>query len=157
MGLRYKLSRMSEDKDIERTANAIQMILRSFLVAGRAGLPAEGKIPFNPLYFNILRMIDQAGTMRASTLVKTLETPKTTISTALAALRKRGLLTQQKDPSDGRAQIVKLTKDGTDLAQSIRRQDLKNSAVLLALAGDARRDLLIEILEDIARQISAQE
>ncbi|MEO1041194.1 MAG: MarR family transcriptional regulator [Pseudomonadota bacterium] len=141
--------------DAKRLARSVHLLIRSLLVAGRAGQPAEGKIPFNPLYFHLLGLLLENEAMRPSALASTLGVSRTTLSTASKALQARGLLAQSPDPADGRAQILRLTPDGLDVVQAIRRQDLRNMELLLAQVGPDQRSLVIEVLEQVAEKVSS--
>lgn len=142
------------DNEIERLARSVHLLIRVFLVSGRAGAPAEGKIPFNPLYFHFLGVLWDEGPTRPSALADILGVPRTTLSTASRALQNRGLITAAKDATDGRAQLLALTKDGEDVIASIRRQDRRNMAAILRLLDDNRRTVLIEALEEVTRSIA---
>ncbi len=128
---------MVGSQESERLARAISVLIRSLLVTGRKGAPAEGKIPFNPLYFHLLRHLNAQGPARPSVLANAFGVSKTTLSTAAKALESRGLLKKRPDPSDGRAHRLVLTKEGAEVVAAIERQDLRNShAMLSSLAPD---------------------
>ena len=136
----------SEAENIERLRSVVHLLIRAFLVSGRAGRPAQGKLPFNPLYFHMLGHIREHGPTRPSILAEILEVPKTTLSTASKALQNRGLLEQAQDPEDGRAQLLVLTQDGVETANAILEQDLANMQILLSqLAPDEHGPLLDQL------------
>ncbi|MEM7739309.1 MAG: MarR family transcriptional regulator [Pseudomonadota bacterium] len=141
--------------DARRLARSVHVLIRSLLVAGRAGQPAEGKVPFNPLYFHLLGLLAENQAMRPSALAATLGVSRTTLSTASKALQARGLLAQSADPADGRAQILRLTPDGLDVVEAIRRQDLRNMELLLEQVGPDQRSMVIDVLEQVAEKISS--
>jgi len=141
-------------REIDRLRQSIHLLIRVLLVAGRAGAPAEGKIPFNPLYFHILGVLLEKETMRPSELAKLLGVPKSTLSTASKALQSRGLLEQSADPEDGRAQILSLSHDGKDVANAIRRQDGKNMKLMLEIIEPKRRATVIDALEEISMTLT---
>lgn len=130
-------------------------IIRALLVAGRAGAPAEGQLPFNPLYFQILRTTAAAGALRPSALADLLSVPRSTISTALTALQRRGLLSTEPDPSDGRALIVRLSKEGTEVVEAILRQDRRNATLMLeGLAANERAEF-VRLTGKVAQALSS--
>lgn len=143
-------------EEIDRLAVAIHLLIRALLVAGRAGAPAEGRIPFNPLYFHILGLLMESGSMRPTQLAEILGVPRSTLSTASKALQARGLVNQAPDPSDGRAQILTLSKEGVEVANAIKRQDRKNMKLLLQLVDTKRRKIIIDVLEELSRAATAQ-
>jgi len=123
-------------KDKERLAEAIGLLVRTFLVAGRAGQPAEGKLPFNPLNFHLLEDLLDEGALRPSDLAARLGIPRSTLSSAVSALERRGLVEKAPDTDDGRAKLITLTDEGQSVAEAIKRQNRFNAGVLLALLGD---------------------
>lgn len=138
-----------EAKNIERLRSVVHLLIRAFLVSGRAGRPAQGKLPFNPLYFHMLGHIREHGPTRPSILAEILEVPKTTLSTASKALQNRGLLEQTRDPEDGRAQLLVLTHDGLETATAILEQDLANMQVLLSQLDPDEHAPLLDQLERV--------
>ena len=139
---------------VVRLQKAIAQVIRAFLVAGRAGQPAEGRLRFNPLYFHMLNLIHDQGALRPSDLASVLGVARSTISTAAEALVREGLLHKERDPNDGRAIQLVLTSDGKDTAQAIRRQDQKNAAVLLSAVSAQERELLLPLIEQAAASIA---
>jgi len=143
-------------READRLATAVHLLIRALLVSGRAGPPAEGKIPFNPLYFHMLGLLMDAGPMRPTQLAQALGVARSTLSTASKALQARDLVEQTSDPSDGRAQILRLTAEGTDVAKAIRRQDRKNMKALLQLIDLKRRSVVIDVLEEVSQSVNAE-
>lgn len=140
--------------DITRFASAVDILIRELLVAGRDRQPAEGKLPFNPLYFHILGLLRDHGSARPSELAESLGVARTTLSTATKALARRDLIVQSKDPDDGRAQIIKLSKEGKKAITAIRKQDQKNMKLLLKLVPPDERAETINALENVAQRLS---
>lgn len=140
-------------ENVERLRLIVHLLIRAFLVSGRAGDPAQGRLPFNPLYFHMLGHIREHGPTRPSVLATVLEVPKTTISTASKALQGRGLLKPMQDPNDGRAQLLALTKEGTETAQAILRQDRSNMEMLLSQLSHKEHGPLLDQLEHVVAGI----
>ncbi|MEM1148410.1 MAG: MarR family transcriptional regulator [Pseudomonadota bacterium] len=136
-------------ENIERLRHVVHLLIRAFLVSGRAGRPAQGKLPFNPLYFHILGHIREHGPTRPSRLAEALDVPKTTLSTAAKALQSRGLLTHTPDPEDGRAKRLALSADGVETANAILAQDLLNMQVLLSQLDTDEHGPLLDQLERV--------
>ena len=143
-------------ENIERLRRVVHLLIRAFLVSGRAGSPAQGRMPFNPLYFHMLGHILENGPTRPSGLADALQVPKTTISTASKALQGRGLVEPLRDPDDGRAQLLALTKEGTETANAILHQDLANMGMLLAQLSDEEHDPLLDKLEKVVAGVLRQ-
>ena len=139
-----------KDENIERLRLVVHALIRAFLVSGRAGSPAQGRLPFN-----MLGHIRENGPTRPSALANVLEVPKTTISTASKALQNRGLMEQARDPEDGRAQLLALTRDGMAPATAILQQALANMQILLSqLSPDAHAPLLDQLEKVVAGVLS---
>lgn len=143
-------------EDVERLAMAVHLLIRVFLVSGRAGAPAEGKIPFNPLYFHILAHLLREGPTRPSALAELLGTARTTLSTASKALKSRGLLSAEKDKMDGRAQVLDLTPEGREVAEAIQRQDKQNMTLLLGQFDASEQRQVVEMFERIVSGLTPQ-
>ncbi|NNU17704.1 MarR family transcriptional regulator [Parvularcula sp. ZS-1/3] len=146
---------MIDSRDKERIADSMSMLIRTFLVAGRAGQPAEGRLPFNPLNFQLLRHLLQHEVGRVSDLADFFGIPKTTLFSAAAALEKRGLIEKAPDPDDGRARVMTLTDEGRETAEAIRRQDLMNAGVILALLPEDRVAAYTDDMELLTERLAA--
>ena len=141
------------EENIERLRLIVHLLIRAFLVSGRAGRPAQGRIPFNPLYFHMLGIIREKGPTRPSVLAAALGVPKTTISTASKALQGRGLIEPMRDPDDGRAQLLTLTQEGAETAQAILQQDLDNMRMLLSQLDPKEHGALLDQLEGVVKGV----
>ncbi|MEM8849633.1 MAG: MarR family transcriptional regulator [Pseudomonadota bacterium] len=137
--------------DVDRVAQAVSGIIRALLVAGRKGAPAEGRLPFNPLYFHMLRHLRGNGPSRPSDIADQLSVSRTTLSTAAKALTGRGLLGRAPDPKDGRAHVLTLTQDGEEAVEAIMRQDRRNAQAMLDNLPDPKeRAVFVAALERVA-------
>lgn len=146
---------MSNDDLTDALAGHINLVIKALLVAGRQGQPAEGRIPFNPLYFNLLRFLRRRGTARPSEMAEDMAVPRTTISTAVKALAKRGLVVTAPDKSDGRAISVALSEEGNAVLDAILRQDLRNAQAMLHVLDGDERAAFVRAFGKIAAAISA--
>jgi len=141
---------MTGSRESERLARAISILIRTLLVAGRKGAPAEGKIPFNPLYFHLLRYLNAQGPTRPSALAGVFGVSKTTLSTAAKALEKRDLLEKAPDPDDGRAHRLVLKPEGAEVVAAIERQDLRNAQAMLSSLDPEQVEPFLAAMERIA-------
>jgi len=66
----------------------------------------------SPLEIELLRAIVEAGEIRASDLANRLFVTKTSISRYVNDMLKEGLLSQRRDPSDGRATLLSVSAAG---------------------------------------------
>lgn len=154
----YVLSKRWKQKLLdERTKELglyLNLIIRALLVAGKQGAPAEGLIPFNPLYFNILRILQAEGRCRPSHLADVLSVPRTTISTAITSLAKRGIIQSEKDKDDGRAVVLSLTEQGSEVIAAIVRQDLRNAAAMLSALEESEQKALLSTLAKVSKHLT---
>ncbi|WP_342077106.1 MarR family transcriptional regulator [Yoonia sp. SS1-5] len=144
---------MSDDRTKE-LGLYLNLIIRALLVAGKQGAPAEGLIPFNPLYFNMLRILQAEGRCRPSHLAEVLSVPRTTISTAVTSLVKRGIIQSEKDKDDGRAVVLSLTEQGSEVIAAIIRQDLRNAGAMLSALDDTEQKALLSALAKVSKHLS---
>lgn len=145
---------MSEDERTLALMGHVNGIMRALLVAAKHGAPAEGQLPFNPLYFNILRVVAAKGTVRPSEIADVLRVSRTTISTAVKSLKTRGLLEAGADESDGRAVHLRLTPTGQETRDAILRQDIRNAAAMLATLDETERDAFVATMGRVATGLS---
>lgn len=141
---------MSKGSKSDELAAHISTIIKALLVAGRRGAPAEGRIPFNPLYFHMLRILGSEGNARPSQLADSLSVPRTTISTAVKALQNRNLVKTSADRTDGRALSVELTAEGKEVLDAILRQDQRNADAMLSALEEDERDTFIRLIGKVA-------
>ncbi|UWR22050.1 MarR family winged helix-turn-helix transcriptional regulator [Sulfitobacter sp. S190] len=147
---------MNDDPQIDALAGHINLIIRGFLVAGRAGAPAEGKLPFNPLYFNMLRLLGERSAMRPSQIADILHVPRTTVSTAVRALKGRGLVVVEADETDKRAIALGLSEEGVEVLSSIIRQDKRNAGAMLSVLSKPERDAFVSAMGKVAHAASGK-
>lgn len=141
---------MSDKKLANELAGHVGVLMKAFLVSERQGAPAEGKLPFNPLYFNLLKLLHVSGHAMPSEIAEKLIVPRTTVSTAIKALQKRQLLDTTPSESDGRSIDVFLTEAGTEAVEAILRQDLRNATAMLSCLDDNDRAHFVESFAKIA-------
>ncbi len=142
------------DKSSDDLAKHISTIIKNLLVSGRQGAPAEGRLAFNPLYFQMLRIIGSGHKTRPSEIAADLAVPRTTISAAVKALQSKGLVQASPDDSDGRAILLSLTDDGGEVLAAIERQDNRNATAMLSALPADDRPAFLSAMEKIAGKIS---
>jgi len=79
------------------------------------------------------------------------ELDKIMVSRASAALIDRGLVTQRRNPQDGRSHFLRLTQEGRSLYEAVVPAALKLERELLADFSAEDRDLLDQLLRRIER------
>ncbi|HEY5104867.1 MAG TPA: MarR family transcriptional regulator [Acidimicrobiales bacterium] len=81
----------------------------------------------------LLRVVVEAGTIRASDLANTLSVTKTSISRYVNEMLDDGLLVQRSDPSDGRATLLSVSTTGR---RALEERQAKRGAILHELCGE---------------------
>ncbi|MFJ4175341.1 MarR family winged helix-turn-helix transcriptional regulator [Microbacterium sp. NPDC089696] len=80
-----------------------------------AQFPLEGDVPA----FLVINQLIYRGVARPTDLADAIDTGKSNISKLVARLESAGLVTRVADPSDNRAVVVALTRNGRDVARRI--------------------------------------
>lgn len=138
---------------MDRLAAAVRVIVQTFLVEGRRGAPAEGRLRFNPMHFGLLGQLFDEGPARPSVLATALGVPRSTLSSVAETLTSKGLLGRQADPDDARAHRLVLTEEGEETVRAMRRQDARNAAAMLEALPVAEREALLPLIERVAEGI----
>ncbi|HVB50393.1 MAG TPA: MarR family transcriptional regulator [Acidimicrobiales bacterium] len=86
----------------------------------------------SPLATELLRVVVEAGSIRASDLASTLFVTKTSISRYVNEMLHDGLLVQRRDPTDGRATLLSLSSTGR---RALEEREGRRTAVLHELCG----------------------
>lgn len=80
----------------------------------------------------LLRVVVEAGPIRASDLANTLSVTKTSISRYVNEMLDEGLLVQRRDPSDGRATLLSVSEKGR---RALEERQVRRGAILDELCG----------------------
>ncbi|MCU1363041.1 MAG: MarR family transcriptional regulator [Acidimicrobiaceae bacterium] len=92
------------------------------------GLVRSSNAPgHSPLAVELLRAVVEAGEIRASDLASELFVTKTSIGRYVSAMLSEGLLIQRRDPSDGRATLLRASASGR---RQLEEREAKRSALL---------------------------
>lgn len=78
-----------------------------------------------PAAYGLLSVLLHQGAMRLTELAKCIGVGKPSVSRQITFLQKLGLVHKEKDPGDGRAQLIDLTEGGREklIAVQARRQE----------------------------------
>lgn len=131
----------SEQDDVWRVETQLGALLRrtrTFVAASATSVHAD----LGTTGYVILSRLLDAGPMRASELVDVFGTDKATISRQTAMLERSGLVSREPDPTDRRAQTIRVTADGRRRMQAARRRNQRRlRSGLSAWAADDVREL----------------
>ena len=134
-------------------AKHINLVNLALLVAGRKVSPAEG-LPYNPVYFHLLRVLGGQGPQRPSHLAEGLGVPRTSLSATVKAMKGKVLITSEPDPEDGRAMVLLLTEAGRSALDAIEAQDMQNAEAILACLEPGERAPFVEALGKVGAGLS---
>ncbi|QMU77150.1 winged helix-turn-helix transcriptional regulator [Streptacidiphilus sp. PB12-B1b] len=118
--------------EYQRSVRAVRALARVSRVVERAG--AE----LNLAHYRVLSAV-ASGDQRASRLAARLALGKPTISTAVDALCRRGLLLRTEDAEDQRAVALSLTPQGRQLLDEVEAEMIARVAQLCASTPDGDR------------------
>jgi DNA-binding MarR family transcriptional regulator len=94
---------------------------------------ATSRSGHSPLEVELLRAIVEAGEIRSSDLANQLFVTKTSISRYVNGMLDEGLLIQRRDPSDGRATLLRVSASGR---REFEEREARRSAVIQELCQD---------------------
>jgi DNA-binding MarR family transcriptional regulator len=94
---------------------------------------ASSKSGHSPFEVELLRAIVEAGEIRSSDLANQLFVTKTSISRYVNGMLDEGLLIQRRDPSDGRATLLRVSASGR---REFEEREARRSAVIQELCQD---------------------
>jgi len=100
--------------------------------------------------FLLLNLIADRGPVRASDLVDVMAVDQSTVSRQLAALIDHGLVTRSTDPSDRRAALVAITREGRSAIGIAREAWQRTLAELTAEWSPEQRAALLQSLDQLA-------
>jgi DNA-binding MarR family transcriptional regulator len=107
-------------------------------------------------YYALGRLID-LGPMRPSALADVLRLDLSTVSRHLTALEHLGYLRRERDPADGRAQLVQVTDMGAAVLQDARAGRCHRMRGLVGDWDEADRQDLVRLLRRLNVEVNRRE
>ena len=111
--------------------------------------------PVERTAYALLASLRDDGPQRLSALAEVVRLDRSTVSRQLAALEHRGLVERRPDSRDRRSHLLALTEDGQRILQTTRARRQHWLREALASWPEADRARLAELLERLARDLSA--
>lgn len=108
-------------------------------------LPSVRRFSFSTL--SVLHTLDRKGPLRLTDLTATEQLKQPALTSLVARLQRDGLVSRRRDPRDGRAVLISLTREGREIVTS---RHAERSARLARLA-----EQLAEQLDDRERDVLA--
>ncbi len=103
-----------------------------------AGWREAEPLGLTPTQTACLSQLAGRGAIRVTALARLLGVTQPTVSDAVAALERKGLVERRRDPGDGRATCVHLTAAGAEIARRTSQPPAALTRALSALSSDER-------------------
>jgi DNA-binding MarR family transcriptional regulator len=136
---------------------SIGAIETEIAVLMRRGEATRRAIPMAPLRaldrasYLILRQLDLAGPQNISALAAALHLDGSTVTRQVAALVRRGLVSRERDPLDGRGAVVAATSTGLSRMSAVRKAREELYARMLADWSEEDRRTLAVLMQRLNR------
>ncbi len=107
-------------------------------------------------YFALGRLLD-LGPMRPSALADLLRLDLSTVSRHLTALEQVGYVRRERDPEDGRAQLIEVTDQGADVLREVRSGRCDRMRRLVGHWSAADQHDLVRLLRQLNTEVNRNE
>jgi DNA-binding MarR family transcriptional regulator len=114
-------------------------------------LPSVRRLNFSAL--SVLHTLSRKGPLRLTDLTATEQLKQPALTSLVAKLERDGLVSRRPDPSDGRAVLLSLTREGEQLVRSRRTDRVANLSRLVDRLNDEERELLAGTARVLARLV----
>ncbi|MCW2911213.1 MAG: MarR family transcriptional regulator [Actinomycetia bacterium] len=103
-------------------------------------LPSVRKFNFSTL--SVLHTLERKGPLRLTDLTATEQLKQPALTSLVAKLERDGLVSRRRDPRDGRAVLISLTRDGREVVRSRHADRMARLARLADQLTEQERDVL---------------
>jgi DNA-binding MarR family transcriptional regulator len=114
-------------------------------------LPSVRRLNFSTL--SVLHTLSRKGPLRLTDLTATEQLKQPALTSLVAKLERDGLVSRRPDPSDGRAVLLSLTREGEQLVRSRRTDRVANLSRLVDRLNDEEREVLAGTARVLARLV----
>ncbi len=121
--------------NVDELATAIENFNTIFI-----RLPAVRRLNFSAL--SVLHTLERRGSLRLTDLVGTEQLKQPALTSLVAKLERDGLVSRQPDPSDGRAVLLSLTREGEEIVHSRHADRVANLTRLVKQLTEEEREVL---------------
>lgn len=115
-----------------------------------ARVRASGYDDLQPAHLQVFRLPSPDG-QRPSELAARMQISKQSVNDLLGHLERRGYLTREPDPADGRSRVLRLTARGRELEAQVVGEALATEAMVAEMLGEARYRDFRATLEELLR------
>jgi DNA-binding MarR family transcriptional regulator len=114
-------------------------------------LPSVRRFNFSTL--SVLHTLSRNGPLRLTDLTATEQLKQPAITSLVARLEQDGLVSRRRDPRDGRAVLLSLTREGREVVRSRHADRMAKLSRLVDGLNDQERDMLAGSARVLARLI----
>lgn len=136
----------------ELVASALFLLKRLGMVAKERSLDAFEEAGLHPYHHAILALLDEGTRETQGQIAEALGYDKGQLVGLLDDLEEAGLIERQRDPSDRRRHVVRMTAKGRKTLEKLRRLSAEVEDEFLATLSAAERDQLHALLLRVAAQ-----
>jgi DNA-binding MarR family transcriptional regulator len=126
---------VERELDIDQLTTAIEDFNTIFI-----RLPSVRRLNFSAL--SVLHTLSRKGPLRLTDLLATEQLKQPALTSLVAKLQRDGLVSRRPDPSDGRAILLSLTREGRQVVRSRRTDRMANLSRLVEHLNDEEREVL---------------
>lgn len=131
--------------------------MRVMLISERTPKEFQHVIRYNALDFHVMGAVRETPGIRAADIVEELGVAPTTLSSVVARLIQRGVLTREKSAEDRRAFALHLSEEGAAIANAIHAQDLHNMNLFLSALQPEEQQSLMKLFDKITTHVAELE
>jgi len=138
--------------DVDRLTTVIEDFNTIFI-----RLPSVRRFNFSTL--SVLHTLDRGGPMRLTGLLKTEQLKQPALTSLVAKLEQDGLIERRPDPTDGRAMLLSLTREGHQIVRSRHANRVAKLTALVDELTDDERAVLASSMHVLSRltEIAAED
>jgi len=137
------------DEDLDAVIGAVLRATQAFVGLALRSLALVGA-PITLAQYRMLAVLDFDDGQNVRDLAARLGVERSTATRMCTRLVGAGLIARSGDPSDRRAVIISLTGEGREVVASVTRARRDNVATLLRSLPPARREQLVDLLDEFA-------
>jgi DNA-binding MarR family transcriptional regulator len=141
--------RALKDEDLDAVIGAVLRATQAFVGLALRSLAVAG-VPITLAQYRMLAVLDADDGRNVRDLAALLGVERSTATRMCDRLVSAGLIERTSDPSDRRAVVITLTEEGREVVAAVTRARRETVATLLRALPAARREQLVDILEEFA-------
>jgi len=141
--------RTLRDEDLDAVIDAVLRATQAFVGLALRSLEAVGS-PITLAQYRMLAALGVEDNQNVRDLASTLGVERSTATRMYTRLVNGGLVERKGDPTDGRAVVVSLTPQGRKVVAEVTRARRRNVGALLSAMPAARREQLVDLLDEFA-------